>query len=116
MSEVKIKPIVLTNEENGDKFTLEFNRESIRFAESKGFDISHVENAPMSAIPDLFYFAFRMHHRNLTHAQTDKILFEDLGGLSDELIERLGELYAKPFDDLLQGESNAKKCKMSIQL
>lgn len=114
--EKKISPIVLTNNENGDKFTLEFNRESIRYAESKGFNTNAIENAPMTAIPDLFYYAFRMHHRNVSRMQTDKILFEDLGGLSDAMIERLGELYTKPFDDLLQGEENAKKSKMSVQL
>lgn len=114
MSEVK--PITLTNTENGDKFVLEFNRESVKFAESKGFSIANVENSPMSALPDLFYYAFRMHHRNINRMQTDKILFEDLGGMSDALIERLGQLYAKPFDDLIQSEDNAKNSKMSVEL
>lgn len=115
-AEDKIKPIIITNTENGDKFTLEFNRESIRYAESKGFDVQKVDSNPMSALPDLFYFAFRMHHRNISKATTDKILFEDLGGMSDAMIERLGQLYAKPFEDLIQSENNAKNSKMSVEL
>lgn len=114
--EKTIKPIVLKNNENGDVFTLEFNRESVKFAESKGFTLDAVEMSPMTALPDLFYYAFRMHHRNIGRNQTDKILFDDLGGLSDVIIERLGELYTKPYTDLIQSEENSKNSKMSVEL
>ena len=35
----RVNPIIIRNEDTGDEYTLEFNRESIRFAEQRGFDI-----------------------------------------------------------------------------
>lgn len=100
MSE-KIKPIVLTDTENGDKFTLEFSRESVKFAEMHGFNMDDVEKYPMTKIPELFYYAFRMHHKNIARDKTDKIFFNDLGGISSAVVERLGLLYAAPLKHLL---------------
>ena len=31
----QVKPIIIRNEETGDEYTLEFNRESVRFAEQR---------------------------------------------------------------------------------
>ena len=111
-----IKPIILKDTESGETFTLEFSRESVMFAERKGFNISDLENKPMSCISDLFFYAFRMHHPRVAREKTDKILFEDLGGLSTEAIERLAELYAEPFNTLLPDEGNEKNVKMTVEL
>ena len=50
----KVKPIVLTDKATNETFTLEFNREAVRFAESRGFVIGDVDKFPMT-IYDLFY-------------------------------------------------------------
>ena len=34
----KVKPLILTDNDTGEKYTLEFSRESVRFAEARGFD------------------------------------------------------------------------------
>ena len=117
MSEVRevVKPIVLTDTTNGDKFTLEFNRESVRFAEMKGFKIDDVSEKPMTALPMLFYFAFRMHHKALPKDKVDK-LFEEMGGLTEAMIERLGQLYAMPFNSLIQDEEELKNSKVTVEL
>lgn len=110
-----IKPITINDDENGQTYTLEFSRESVKFAESRGFDINDVARFPMSKIPELFYYAFRMHHRNLSRQQTDKILFEGLGGVPDGLMERLGQLYAAPFESLMSDEDTPKNSKMTVE-
>lgn len=112
MSE-KVKPIVLKDTENGDEFTLEFNRESVRFAESKGFNLDDLLQKPVTTVPDFFYYAFRMHHRALARNKVDAI-FEELGGLTAPMIERLTELYTAPYDALIQDEEGLKNSKLTV--
>jgi hypothetical protein len=113
----QVKPIIIHDEENGMEYTLEFNRESIRFAEARGFDIDDVGKYPMTKIPELFFYAFRMHHKNISREKTDRILFEDLGGLPEGAAERLGALYSAPFEALSSNKDGKKgNPKMTVEL
>jgi hypothetical protein len=113
----QVKPIILHDTEAGIDYTLEFNRETIRFAESRGFDMEDVGKYPMTKLPELFYYAFRMHHKNVSREKTDRILFDDLGGMPSGMAERLGALYAAPFEALANNDgSNAKNSKMTVEL
>ena len=108
----KIRPLILHDEEAGTDYTLEFSRESVRFAESRGFAIGDVDRFPMTKTYELFYYAFRMHHRNIPREKTDKIIDEDWGGIAgipDGVLERLGMLYAAPFGTLKDKEGNPPK-------
>ena len=105
----QVKPIIIHDKDNDVDYTLEFNRESIRFAEARGFDIEDVGKYPMTKIPELFFYAFRMHHPNVSRQKTDKILFEDLGGLPEGVAERLGALYTAPFEALNGAKQDGKK-------
>ena len=100
-----VKPIVVTDDETGIEYTLEFNRESVRFAEARGFKINDVADYPMSKIPELWFYAFRANHKNVSRAKTDALL-DGLGGIPDGLLERLGELYAVPFTSLTDGQTD----------
>ena len=111
----RIKPIIITDNENGDQYTLEFNRESVRFAEARGFNINDVEKLPFTKLPELFFYAFRMHHRNISREKTDRILFDDLKGMPDGMAERLGALYGVPFEALVNTGDDAKNSKMTVQ-
>ena len=111
----QVKPIILHDEENQIDYTLEFNRESIRFAEQRGFDIADVGKFPMTKLPELFFYTFRMHHRNVSREKTDRILFDDLGGMPDGMAERLGALYSAPFEALSSDEGKAKNRKMTVE-
>ena len=112
----QVKPIIIHDEENGIDYTLEFNRETIRFAEARGFDIDEVSKFPMSKLPELFYYAFRMHHKNVSREKTDRILFDDLGGMPNGMAERLGALYAAPFEALTNSnEGKTKNSKMTVE-
>lgn len=106
----KIKAITLTDNETNETYILEFNRESIKFAESKGFVVDDVAKYPMTKGYEFFFYAFRMHHKMLPREKTDKLL-DALGGIAgapDGLFERLGELYANPFNTLVGDSKNGK--------
>lgn len=112
----QVKPIILHDAENEMDYTLEFNRETIRFAEARGFDIDDVGRYPMTKLPELFYYAFRMHHKNISREKTDRILFDDLGGMPSGMAERLGALYAAPFEALTNGNGEkTKNSKMTVE-
>lgn len=113
----KVKPITLKFED-GNTYTLEFSRQTVSDAERDGFDVSLIEAQPMTMIPELFYRAFKMHHPNITKEETDKILFEDLGGFNrvEGLGKRLNELYFEPFTSLLgeEGKTAPKNSKLRV--
>jgi len=112
----QVKPIVLHDEDNGVDYTLEFNRETIKFAEQRGFDISDVGRFPMTKLPELFFYAFRMHHKNISRERTDRILFDDLGGMPEGMAERLGALYSAPFEALNNASGEAgKNRRMTVE-
>lgn len=117
----KIKPIILRDTESGVEYTLEFNRESIRFAESRGFKVEDVADYPMSKIPELWFYAFRMHHKNVSREKTDKMIFDKdtgFGGINDipdGVVERLFQLYAEPFE-ATKTEDERKNSKLSVEL
>ena len=111
----KVKPIILHDSEEQTDYTLEFNRESIRFAENRGFDISDVGKFPMTKLPELFFYAFRMHHPNVSREKTDRILFDDLGGLPEGVAERLGALYSAPFEALTSSGEPEKNARITVE-
>ena len=100
----KLNPMVITDPENGSEYTLEFSRRSISKVEQAGFNINLIETQSMTMIPLMFWGAFLMHHPQMTREQTDKILFDGLGGLSEEEMGYLGRLYAVPFESLIASE------------
>lgn len=105
-----VKPITIKDTKDGNTYTLEFNRESVKFAEDRGFRLEDVGSFPMTKLPEFFFYAFRMHHPKMSKANTDKILFEELNGIPEGMIERLIELYNQPFECLgVLGEGEERK-------
>jgi len=108
----EVKPIIIKNEETGEEYTLEFTRDSVRFAEARKFDLDDVGKFPMTKIPELFFYAFRAHHMNVSREKTDRIFFDDLGGfegLPEGFAERLGALYNVPFTSMGNGKKGNPK-------
>ena len=119
MANERVKPIIIHDEEANEDYTLEFNRESILFAEGRKFDIDDVGKYPMTKVPELFWYAFRWHHKNMSKQQTDKIFFEKLGGfegIPEGFAARLGELYNAPFTASFDGEKTAKNPMVTVEL
>lgn len=115
MSEKTVKPITITVGVN--TYTLEFNRASVVFSERIGLNLEDMKNAPLSTISMLFFCAFRMHHPDITHTETDRILFDDINGGNEELVKRLCELYAAPTSVLFKyNEETAKAKNVKISL
>lgn len=112
----RVKPIIITMED-GTEYTLEFNRDAVARAERASFNIDDVDAYPMTKVPELFFFAFRMHHPRMTKQQTDSILFDGLKGLSEEAIKRLVELYYQGMTALVNnGGDDEKKSTATVIL
>lgn len=112
----KMKPMIITDPDNGREYTLEFSRKSVSRAEQAGLDVNKFESSSMTMIPLLFWGAFLMHHPQMTREQTDKILFDGLGGLNGEEMAYLAKLYAEPFQTLISREGeNANPRKMAVK-
>lgn len=111
----QIKPIILKDDSNGDIFVLEFDRASVKFAEQHGFSPSD-EELRMTDIEDIFFYAFRKHHPNMSKADTNKVLYDKLGGVTKEILERLAALYALPFQSLVRDEDKAKNSTMAVEM
>lgn len=119
MSEPKqerAKPVVLTDGESGKTYTLEFSRETVAAAERMGLDIVHIDSSPESSIPVLFYAAFQRNHRGISRAETDRILYDELGGLTSEELGRLIELYTQAVNALRLTGGERKNARMKLTL
>lgn len=93
----RVNPIRLTDH-NGiiknpeDVYELDFSRESIAFAEARGFKLENVAEFPVTNIANLFYYAFRKNHKSVSREKTDKFMNE-WGGVPEGVLKRLIELY-----------------------
>ena len=112
----KVQPIILTDNDTGKQYVLEFDLASVKFAEQRGFDIDNLKG--VSGLEDLFYYSFRKHHKSMSQIQTNDILYKKMGGFPDGMIERLGQLYTKPYEALVQREDDdeAKNVSMTVQM
>ena len=116
--EERVSPIRITDKEANVTYTLDFNRDSVRFAETRGFKMNDTSDFPMTKLPELWYYAFRMHHKNLSQTQTDAIL-EKLGGVTATIVGRLGELYmqAMASNNIIQTDEDlSKNSRMTVEL
>ena len=111
----KVNPMVITDPEEGREYTLEFSRKTVAKTEQAGLDVNRLEAASMTMIPLLFWGAFLMHHPHMTREQTDKILFDGLGGLNEGEMAYLGKLYAAPFQTLIASEDKENPRKMAVK-
>ena len=100
----RMKPMIIVDPDEGREYTLEFSRRTVAKTEQAGLDVNQIESKSMTMIPIMFWGAFLMHHPHMTQEQTDKILFEQLNGLTADEMEYLGKLYAEPFQTLVASE------------
>lgn len=90
-----IKPVRLTDERTGQVYELDFSLESISFAERQKFSLEDALKFPVTGMRDLFYYAFRKNHRNVARDKTDKMIVRWGGGLPENLVKRLVQLYTQ---------------------
>ena len=111
----KVNPIIIHDTENNKDYTLEFNRDSIRFAEQRKFVIDDVDNFPMTKVVEFFWYAFRMHHPSFSLSQAENLL-DRMGGMSEALGRRLGELWSVPYEAMNYNEDKAKNSGVTVDL
>lgn len=116
MNKEEIRPIILTDTETGEKYTLEFTTESVKYAQLKEFSIDDLDKKPLVVLPDLFYYAFRAHHRNISREKVDKIR-KEVEPISTAFLERLCQLYYLPYLEMVDdGEEERKNAKVTVEL
>lgn len=119
--EERVKPIVITDTETNRKYTLDFNRETVRFAEERGFSWDEVGDKPAMMVPLIWYTAFRRYDPRISLDKTTKLL-EDLGGMKPSWVVRLRELYNQALTSLIaqdaaEGEEEeAKNARLTVEL
>ena len=115
---MQINPIKVTTED-GHIYTLEFDRESVCYAEEHGFNIEEAMKFPMTGTYKLVYFALRKHHPFMSYEKAKNFVDECFGGVAGlpaGFAERLGELYAAPFGALTDGEGDGKNAKATVEM
>lgn len=107
-------PIKITDPDTQEVYTLDFDREAVKFAERRGFKIMEFQNTPDTGISDLFFYAFRKNHKNVARDKTDKLL-DELEGLLPEEVNRLQELYSAAIASLNVG-GERKNSRVKVEL
>ena len=113
----KVSPMIINDPEDGREYTLEFSRRTVARTEQAGFNAQELESKSMTMIPLMFWGSFLMHHPYMTREQSDRILFDGLGGLTPKEMEYIGQLYAAPLKTLVVDEEEVAKNprKMSVK-
>ncbi len=115
--EDRVKPVKVQDHASGNTYELDFSRESVKFAESRGFKLDEVTDFPATKIPELFWYAFRKNHKNMALNQTGEIL-ERMGGVTPALLGRLSQLYnqAALTHLIISDEDAAKNAEVTVEL
>lgn len=112
----RVNPLQLTDTETNEVYVLEFSRESVRFAEQRGFKITELTDFPQLNIPAFFFYAFRKNHREVAREKTDKLL-DALGGLLPAELSRLAELYNQTTEALIiTDEGGRKNARVTVEM
>lgn len=113
----RVPSIKITDNDTGNVYELDFCRDSVRFAEARGFKTDDVSDYPVTKIPEFWFYAFRMHHKNMAKNQTDALL-DKMGGMTPQIAARLIELYnqAATSNNIQDDEDLAKNAKVTVEL
>jgi len=117
----KVKPIMIHDKEDNVDYTLEFDLESVKFAEARGFNPDKIGQQLAIGTEELFYYAFRMHHKNVSREKTNHILWDDdklggIGNLPEGFLERLVMLYYEPLTAVKSAEETGKNARMTVEM
>lgn len=114
----KVNPIKVKDLETNHTYVLDFNRESIEFAEARGFVWDDLGERIATLLPLIWYVAFRRYDPRISKAKTDKLL-EDKGGLKPKELKRLRELWDQCLAPLIADddeEEDVKNAKVTVEL
>lgn len=92
--------------ENNERYELEYNLSAIAKMEEKGFDVSKMQDKPISTLLGLIEGAFIMHHPTMTEDEIKEIVARI--GDNDKLIEELTKMYMEALNFLQGGNDKSK--------
>lgn len=94
-------------EENGEKYVLEYNRESIAIMESQGFSVNELTTKPMTMLPLAFQGLFYKNHKRANKNFIDECYnrFTD----KQKLIEVIAEMIMETYESLTSDEESNEK-------
>lgn len=94
-------------EDNGQKYTLEYTRESVALMERKGFKVDEISSKPMVMLPLAFEGLFYKNHRNVSPQIVDEIYdrFSD----KNKLIEVISDMLSETYESLLDTKKVSDK-------
>ncbi len=114
----KVNPIKVKDLETNHTYILDFNRETVEFAEARGFSWDAVGDRPATLIPLIWWVAFRRYDPRISRDKTDKLL-EAKGGIKPKEVKRLKDLYDQCLAPLIaddDAEDDAKNAKVTVEL
>lgn len=116
----RVKPMRVTDVETGREYILDFTRETVAIAESRGFKWSDMTDDEKIAIPlpIIWHTAFLRYEPRIGMAKTNKLL-EDAGGIQPKQIARLKALYEQALSSLVADDTedgNTKNGKVTVTL
>ena len=95
-------------EYQGENYTLEYTRRTVKEIENRGFSIRALRDRPMTMYPMLFEGAFLCHHRKVKEEVVNAI-YKDMPD-KERLAEKLVEMYNSALDTLFdEPEDESKK-------
>lgn len=89
----RVNPLILTDPVTGETYELDFNRESVLFAENREFKVDEALDYPAKNIPLFFWYALRKNHRKIAMNQAEDILRNHFHGISVKKVGQLISLY-----------------------
>lgn len=89
-------------EKNGEKYTLEYNREAIEYIEKMGFNINELSDKPMTMLPLAFQGLFYKNHKKAKKDFINECY--DAFGNKTKLIEVIAEMLTEAYDTLTDDE------------
>lgn len=93
---------LIIKDENGVKYTLEFNARVVKSMERRGFKID--TDYPLTMVDDLFLGAFQMHHKGMMPEKVKEIW--KFQSHKDDLLGILIKLYMKPLEELMADDKD----------
>ena len=89
-------------EENGKKYCLEYNRESVLRMEAAGFKPGESGEKPLMELNMLWAGAFYKNHRNISSNVIEKLL--ESRKCKRKLLEKLREMFADTYNSVFNDE------------
>lgn len=101
-------------EDDGKKYILEYNRESIEILERQGFNVKEMTEKPMTMLPLAFQGLFYKNHRNVKKSFVDECYkrFKD----KDKLIELMAEMIMETYNSLTSDEDAGDKGNITWEI